>query len=290
MNGTLSMPARFSAIALAIAALVGCNASSVDLKKVVDSAGSVQTLAQGPKEMTPDEEQTLGRNAAAVLVGAAPLVQKPEAQKYLNDLGMWIAQQTNRPELPWRFGIIDSPNVNAFATPSGHVLVTRGLVTKLNDEAELAGVLSHEIAHVVRRHYVRAAMKRDRANALGQIVGAVATVKVANEEMLPSLVNLSKGMYASGLDKDDEYEADRLAVVYATRAGYDPFGLPRVLNMYAEKAGSGGFDLLFSTHPMPADRMDKLGSAMGEKLADFEKSGARNSAGFKRFLNQLGKS
>lgn len=289
MNGGKAMKqAKISAIALAIAVLLGCNATSIDLKKVADAAGGLQTVAK-PKEMTPEEEQTLGNNAAAVLVGAAPLVQKPEVQKYLNELGMWIAQQTSRPDLPWRFGIIDSPNVNAFATPSGHVLVTRGLVARLNDEAELAGVLAHEIAHVVRRHYVQAAMKRDRANALGQVVGAVATVKVANQEMLPSLVNLSKGMYASGLDKDDEYEADRLAVVYATRAGYDPYGLPRVLNMYAEKAGGGGFDLLFSTHPMPEDRLDKLGNAMGEKLAAYEKGGARNNNNFKRFAAQLGK-
>jgi predicted Zn-dependent protease len=91
-------------------------------------------------------------------------------------------------------------------------------------------------------------------------------------------------MYSSGLDKTDEYEADRLGVVYAARAGYDPYGLPRVLSAYAANAGGEGYELLFSTHPKPQDRLAELGKVMGNKFVAYETTGLADSSSFQQIV------
>ncbi len=122
---------------------------------------------------------------------------------------MWLALQTERPDLPWRFGVIDTPNVNAFAAPGGTILITRGLYEKLRNESELAGVLAHEIAHVLQKHQLKAIK-----SALGRqwkmdIATAVAERK-DNSDARNSLKAFSAGteLFARGLDKKDEHEAD----------------------------------------------------------------------------------
>ncbi|WP_051295499.1 M48 family metalloprotease [Azonexus hydrophilus] len=245
----------------------------------VQAISNVATTLSRP-DYTPAEEAQIGQLSAATLLGAAPLIADRETMQYINQLGGWIARQTGRNDINWRFGVINSSNVNAFAAPDGYVFVTKGLLRTLNDESELAGVVAHEIAHVIKRHYLVAVRKKDTTNALANV--AVTTAQkggVKNADILAGpLANIVQNLYASGLDKGDEYEADRLGVVYATRAGYDPYGLPRVLNLYAQNANSNGFDLLFSTHPSPQDRLQQLGKAMGERLAAYETDKINNTA------------
>lgn len=235
-------------------------------------------------ETTPAEEARLGHAAASMLLGAAPLVTDPEMMQYINQLGAWIARQTGHNDINWRFGIINSSNVNAFAAPDGYIFVTKGLLRELDNESELAGVVAHEMAHVIKRHYVIAMQKKDTSGAIANLAASsakAAGVRGANLAADP-LANLAQNMYSSGLDKGDEYDADRLGVLYATRAGYDPYGLPRVVNLYASKAGSSGFELLFSTHPSPQDRLKELDKAMGERFAAYETSSVTDSQGFNR--------
>lgn len=268
-------------------ALAGCQTIDVRNINVMELATGAGKLAQTlSRTVSPEEEEAMGRDATALLLGTAPLVKHNGVQQYVNQVGRWVASQSDAKDVEWRFAVIDSDTVNAFAAPAGYVLITRGLFMRLHDEAELAGVLGHEIAHVVKGHYVKTMLKQDRAGALAGLAGSLAESQ-GKVEYVP-LVNLSRGVYSSGLDKGDEYQADRMGVVFAARAGYDPYGLPRVLQMYSASAGGAGFELLFSTHPSPDDRLDKLADLMDTRFETLEASGQRNEAGFKKQVRALG--
>lgn len=251
--------------------------------------------ATGSKEYTEPEEIELGQALTSGLLGAAPLVQNERVQRYVNQVGRWVASQSERPDLPWAFGVLDNENVNAFAAPGGYILMTNGLLKKLNTESELAGVLAHEIAHVVQRHQLEAINKETRAG-LGKAIGAAwleqkagksALGQAANQTGLTSAaVNLiTDGFYARPLDRSWEYEADRMAVVLAARAGYDPFGLVNVLQvMQASKASEPGLALLLKTHPQPDDRLQQLEKVLGS-LTAYEKQ----DQGRQRFQMAMGR-
>jgi len=278
MNKTIQLTLLAAAVATVT---VGC-VTKESMIRAATNPDTLKTLV-APKELTPEEEKNFGREAAATLLGAAPLVRDPAIQNYVNRVGQWVAIQTGRTDIEWRFGVLDTPNVNAFAAPAGYVLITRGLLDRLKNEAELGGVLGHEIAHVIQRHHAEAMKKKERSGALANMAADAADGR-NNKFIAGALTNLAKGLYASGLDKGDEYDADRLGIVYATRAGYNPYGLPRVIQMYAGAAGEGGFELLFSTHPSPADRLAALDKAMGSRLDRYEASGLEDTTVFRKLL------
>ena len=249
---------RLSSITLLLLAslsLSGCikegGLKNLDLGEVVRSARD----AFG--EVDNEQEQLIGEEAVAVLLGAVPLVDNDPLQRYVNQVGHWVALHTERSDLNWKFAVVDSDDINAFAAPGGYVLVTRGLLLEMHSEAELAGTLAHETVHVVRRHYLNAVRKNARVN----LVLSVAKSQV-DEERAKEMQKISNGfkeLYARGLDKGDEFEADRMGVVIAARAGYDPYGLPAVLQTLAgmdQKDASLAF--LFKTHPRPAKRLSLL--------------------------------
>lgn len=272
------------AMALTLMAAIGLSGcKTMDFNAVLEHGGNLARSFN--QNITPQEEARMGEESAALLLGAAPLVQNPGLQRYVNQVGQWVALQTGRNDVPWRFGVMDTENINAFAAPAGYVFITKGLLKRLQNEAELAGVLAHEISHVVMGHYVQTMLKKDRAAALGGLANTLAQSQGKGE--LSALVNLTRGVYSSGLDKEDEYQADRMGVVLATRAGYDPFGLPRVLQMYAANAGQAGFDLLFSTHPSADERLARLAASMGERFDALEAKGAKNTAAFSRQIAAL---
>ncbi|NEX62933.1 M48 family metallopeptidase [Noviherbaspirillum galbum] len=225
-------------------------------------------LTKAAKDTDESEEIRLGQEFAATLLGAKPLAPDPALQQYVNALGRWLALQTERPDLPWTFGVLDDPGFNAFATPGGYVFVTRGLVARMRNEAELAGVLAHEIGHVLKKHHLRAVQKQAGMALVSDVIGA--SNRGSNgphPEARAALLNVGRKLYVSGLDKDDEFEADRLGVVIAARAGYDAFGLPAVLQMLQAQNGSAGeFALLFRTHPAPATRIQMLDRQMGDRF------------------------
>ena len=215
-----------------------------------------------------EEEIRIGDSVCAQLLGAAPLVQQKSLQHYVNSVGMWVAQQTDRKQLPWAFGVIDSDNINAFATPGGRVLVTRGLFVTLESEAELAGVLGHEVAHVIRKHHLKALKKNARMDLLGDALQVVAEDHgIKDQEKLDALINAGTQLYARGLDRADEFEADRLGIIYAGRAGYDPFALLNVLaTLDSINPDSPKLALLNKTHPSFNDRIAQLDRSIGSRL------------------------
>jgi beta-barrel assembly-enhancing protease len=225
----------------------------------------VSNFGKATKETSEPEEIGIGKEFAATLLGAKPLVNDPALQRYVNTLGRWLAMQTERPDLPWTFGVLDDPGFNAFATPGGYVFITKGLVQRMRSEAELAGVLAHEIGHVLKKHHLRAVQKNAGFALVGDVL--TATGKGSNTEARAALMNIGKKLYASGLDKEDEFEADRLGVVIAARAGFDAYGLPSVLQMLQrQNGGDADFSLLFRTHPLPGARVEMLDQLMRDRF------------------------
>jgi predicted Zn-dependent protease len=247
-----------SALVLAGPAQAQFDFRKLDINRLVDT---VKNVGKATREMPQDEEIALGNDVAARLLGAAPLADDARLQRYVNNVGRWLASQTERPDLPWRFGVLEAPQVNAFAVPGGTVFITRGLLERMSSEAELAGVLSHEIAHVVRKHHLKAIQKGALASLGGQ--AASAALKDMSAEAKQKLVSFGTEMYSRGLDKDDELEADRLGVVIAARGGYDPYGLPAVLQtLQAANPADSAVALMFKTHPAPAERLGALEPGM----------------------------
>lgn len=227
------------------------NLRNLDLKQ------TLRTAKQAFGEVDEKQEIRIGEEAAAVLLGAAPLHPSSPLQSYVNQVGRWVALQSERPDLPWKFGVIDTSSINAFAAPGGHVFITSGLLRQLHSEAELAGVLGHEIAHVLKKHHLDAVQKSAKLDLAGMLVSS--QVDDRQQQTLQRLNAGFRELYARGLDRDDEFEADRMGLILATRAGYDPYGLPAVLQtLGALSATDSDLSLLFKTHPAPAQRLSAL--------------------------------
>lgn len=239
-------------------------AFNLDLNKLLDVGKKTTDL----KEVDEKGEAEIGSASAAQLLGAAPLVQNEKLQGYVNQVGLWLAMQTERPDLPWRFGVMDSDSVNAFAAPGGYVFITRGLLLRMRNEAELAGVLAHEIAHVLKRHHLVAIQKNAKTGLATDLMSmAVDNSSSQYGEWKKKALSASTELYARGLDKGDEFEADRLGVVIAARAGYDPYGLPSVLQtLDSISPQDSNLALMFKTHPSSHQRLDLLDVAMTGNL------------------------
>lgn len=241
--------------------LVGCK---VDLTRVVENIGNVKTAIAGVGD---EEEAAIGREAAATLLGASPLLEHEATQRYVNRVGRWLAMHSDRPGLPWRFAVIDHPAINAFAAPGGYVFITRGLLFQLRSEAELAGVLGHEIAHIVERHHLEALQKQARLALAGSVAAATLESRGKDASRYDWVAAGAKTLYTRGLDRDDELAADRAGVVLAAGAGYDPYALAAVLQrLDALAADDGRLALLFKTHPAPADRLVELTRRMEGRM------------------------
>jgi beta-barrel assembly-enhancing protease len=250
------------AFSMALAASSAQAQLNLDFNRIIDT---VKSAGKAFKDIDQPEEIQIGRDMAARLLGAAPLVPDAKLQQYVNKVGFWLAVQTERPDLPWHFGVMDAPQLNAFAVPGGTIFVTRGLVAHMKSEAELAGVLAHEIAHVLRKHHLKAIQKGAQTALAGEALSTA--VQNQNSAAREKLISFGTEMYTRGLDKSDELEADRLGVVIAARAGYDAYGLPGVLQtLQAMNAEDSGLALMFKTHPAPAERLDALGERMQPTL------------------------
>lgn len=248
--------------ALCLSPLAQAFELNLDLDKVKSALSKTKDL----KTVDEQGELEIGDGVAANLLGAAPLVMDKKLEQYVNRLGLWLALQTERPGLAWHFGVLDTDSVNAFAAPGGYVFVTRGLLLRMHSEAELAGVLAHEISHVLKRHHLQAIQK----NAQTGLLADLASIAVENQkhgELAKKAISTGTELYARGLDKDDEFEADRMGVVIVARAGYDPYGLPAVLQtLDAMNPQDSNLALMFKTHPAPRQRLQLLDGLMTGKM------------------------
>lgn len=268
---------------------LSANAQAFDLNSIDLGAAlsTLQKVQQSNTDIDESKEIELGSGIASNLLGAAPLLKNQAVQKYVNRIGLWLALQTERPNLPWKFGVLDDDDINAFAAPGGYIFVTKGLLAQMKSEAELAGVLAHEMSHVLRKHYLQALKKGARTALMTEFAGKTMQTQGV-DPALTKLVNAGTEIYTRGLDKSDEFEADRMGVVIATRAGYDPYGLPAVLQtLQGMNAQDSSLALLFKTHPALPERLSLLDKLMTGQFDDFENQPA-NAPRFMSVMNKTG--
>ena len=217
--------------------------------------------------MPPEEERRIGAQEHPRLVSAfGGLYDDPALQRYVASLGRRLQQSSEQPEPPFTFVILDSPGANAFALPGGYIHVTRGLMALANDEAELAGVIAHEIGHVTARH---GSERYSHGVVAG--LGAALLGAVIDSETVTDFAQLAAGAYVQGYSRSQELEADMLGVRYLSRSGFDATAMSSFLEtMGADSAlaremagarGEGATGGLFASHPRTADRVRKAAEA-----------------------------
>lgn len=202
------------------------------------------------------QEIEIGKEEAKKTVESIGLLPNPGVQKYVGDLGLAIAKQSERPNLPWQFQVLDDPAVNAFALPGGFIFVTRGILTYMNSEAELVSVLGHEIGHVTAKHSVSQMSKASIAE-IGVGVTSLIIPEIA-EGGLGELTGAGLGLLFLKFGRDDERQADELGFRYMVQRGYDPRQMAAMfttLERYGKIAGGGDVPEWASTHPAPENRV-----------------------------------
>jgi beta-barrel assembly-enhancing protease len=241
-----------AAAAKAKAAAAAANAKTEQAALVAKSAGTLL-----PIDATKEIE--IGRGIAATVAGRYGMVTDSTLTDYVNLVGLVIAGEAPRTDIDYRFAVLETPDVNAFAAPGGYIFITRGALGLIESEAELAGVLAHEIAHVNRRHVIEQIRKADVLRELRAKSGIEGTE-------LDLVVGHGSNVLFTGLSRGDEEEADSLALEYVASVGYSPEGLKTFVTRLASRASEGPLAELLSTHPKPFDRLtaiDRISTRLG---------------------------
>jgi predicted Zn-dependent protease len=222
-----------------------------------------------------DEEWQLGSQLERDLSKQVKLVRNGGAADYLNRVGHAIVGQTELRDREWTFHLVDDPAVNAFNIPGGHVYVNTGLVEAAPDAAAFAGVLAHEIGHGIARHGTEQLTKVYGINILGGVL--LGQNPKAYEQILAQIL---AGGAVARFSRADENEADELGVRYSYEAGYDPMGLPRMLEVLLREGqrNPGKIERFFATHPMTQERIEAT-----ERMAASLEGGRRDDQGFDAF-------
>jgi predicted Zn-dependent protease len=203
------------------------------------------------------QEIAMGRDYDRQVVASIGLYPDSGLQRYIQQFGQRLAATSERPNLPWTFRVVDDPVVNAFALPGGFIYVTRGILAHLSSEAELAGVVGHEIGHVTARHSVSQMSKQQLAQ-LGLAVGAIASPELGR---YAGLASQALGVLFLKYSRDNESQADELGLRYLRRAGYDPREMPHVFEMLtrvSQAQGGGRVPEWLATHPNPENRRGRI--------------------------------
>ena len=217
------------------------------------------------------QEIAMGRQADAEVRQQMGIYEDATLQSYVEEIGYSLATVSHRPELDWHFTVIDSPAVNAFAIPGGYIYVTRGIMAYLGDEAELAGVLGHEVGHVTARHSVQA-MTRAQGAQFGLVLGQIFVPPMRGNPYgggVGDLAGTGFGLLFLKFGRDDEIQADRLGAEYALGGGWHPQGVADMLGTLGrinEASDRRGVPNWLSTHPEPASRVGEVASVLGELL------------------------
>ena len=242
----------------------------------------------GKKEfslMSEAQEIELGKQSDVQVRQEMGIYNDPELQRYVETVGMRLAKSSERPNLPWHFAIVDEPAINAFALPGGYIYVTRGILPYLDNEAELAGVLGHEVGHVTARH---SAQQYTKATGAGLGV-TLLSVFVPEARPFQNLTETALGVLFLKYGRDDELQADRLGVQYTSRTGWNPAGVAGMLRTLArldEASGSRrGVPNFLSTHPAPADRVEKIQALVTQAPQPVGTAGQTDESGFMRHID-----
>ena len=242
--------------------------SAAALCAALTLAGCATNPVTGQREynlMSEAQEAQLGQEMDPQVRAEMGLYPDSGLQEYVQGVGMRLAKASERPDLPWRFAVVDVPAVNAFALPGGYIYITRGLLAHLDNEAELAGVLGHEIGHVTARHAARA---YTRQTSVG-IGAAVTSIFFPEAAPYAAAAQTGLGVLFLKYDRNQEVQSDSLGARYAAKEGWQPAGMAGVLETLGRisvAADRRGVPNWLATHPQPADRVAKV-SADVEALA-----------------------
>lgn len=234
------------------------------------------------------QEVDLGAQYAAQIDQQLPFVRDPEIVRYINVLGDSIARVSDDRSLNWTFQVVDQPDVNAFAVPGGHIYVYRGLIEKVSNMSELAGVMGHEIAHVTRRHSVKQMQKGDQAN-IAVTAGCILVPAACQSGVGNAAIQLGGGALFAKFSRNDETEADRYGVTYVTRAGIDPRGMPSMFRtlLSLRSTNPSSVEGWFSSHPIEEDRIRITESEIAKINPTVLQSLTKDSQAFRSFKSRL---
>ncbi len=253
---------------------VRAQSRTIDLGAIFDTAKNL-VKSQSVGSMSEEEELVIGKEVVAATLGTYPPLKDSGLQHRLNQIGAWIALQSSRPELPWRFAAVESEAINAFAAPGGTILVTRGMLNHVSNEAELGCVLGHEIGHVTRRHHI-AVLQKSLLVAAGASALTVTSKSGGSEEYRKLLLGESKVIFTRRLDRGAEREADEDGILLAARAGYDPAACLNFMQRLAGlKADTNALEALYKTHPTARERVVDVDAALGRLNGAAPGDGAR---------------
>ena len=232
---------------------------------VIAGAACATNPVSGKKQMSllsEAEELAIGQQQDVEIRREMGVYDDPDLQRYVNDIGQQLARVSHRPNLPWSFTIVDNPAINAFALPGGYIYLTRGILAYLDDEAQLAGVLGHEIGHVTARHAAQAYTRQAQAG----IGLAILSIFVPGTAPFTDLGAAGLSVLFLRHGREAEIEADRLGAEYGSGAGFDPAGVPRFLSTLARvnALSERGVPNWLSTHPDPGSRVVKAEPVAGK--------------------------
>ncbi len=229
---------------------------------VVQAGKAVQTASE---EITPEQEYYIGRAVAANILASRKVYNNKAATDYINLLGRSLSLYSDAPETfgGYHFLIMDSDEINAFAAPGGLIMVSRGLLRCATSEDTVAAILAHEISHVVLKHGVKAisasrwtAAVQTGAFAAAQVMGS-AQVQQLSAVFKDSINDITRTLVNSGYARDQEFQADQMALQILTRVGFDPHAFIEMLKALQSRLKPGGLDFA-KTHPDPRDRIAKV--------------------------------
>jgi beta-barrel assembly-enhancing protease len=274
--------------------LAGCGlkVGNLDLAKIASTGSRVLSGNQ----LSLEQQQVIGQQMTAIIVGSSKLHANAKLQKYVNRVGLWVAMQSKQKDAKannWQFIIIDTPDFNAFSMPGGYIVISSGVIDRLSSESELAAVLAHEIVHVEQKHQVKAIEKDNRWSDVGELAFSAADFQKAqkggysdnalkNRQLLKATSAVAQKIYTKGLSRDDELDADAKAVVLMTRAGYDPFAYLSVLQII-ESIDNDKKLLMLATHPKVSERLHVAYSALNRVEMYLDKTQAVES----RFIKNV---
>ena len=214
--------------------------------------GAVGKAAEA-NDLKEKDELAMGESVTIKITSTYPLVSNRKLNEYVTLVGLTLANASSRPDANWIYGVVEAPEANAFSGPDGFVMLTSGLIRQLHDESELAGVIAHEMSHVLDKHGLKAARQAGFINAF--VTGLGADKKLA--EYSKGTDDLADVLLKKGFGREQEEQADADAVKLLIATGYDPHGYLNFIERTAQSQGSGGTSLM-STHPGAAERAQKI--------------------------------
>lgn len=245
----------------------GGRGGGVDYGGVAKAVGTGVTAAR----MGDDDEPAMGQSVAAVAIGRYRLVSDRKLTRYVSLVGLTLASSSPRPDGQWSFGVLDTDIVNAFSGPDGYVMITRGALSQMRDESELAGVLGHEMSHVLNHDGLEAARSAMQKQAIVEGASAASKQVAQFSQALDGTVDT---VFNKGYARDQENKADAGAVQLVAAAGYDPNGYLHFIERLGTQQKQNG-STIFSTHPGLADRVSHIreeisraGSPRGQTLPE----------------------